>query len=79
MPAELVELYEVLEWENAVADADGLDIPHPAIGVPPPNDPGVANSTPLVSRAGWGARAPRSITRRNLTMDTAHYGGPSPW
>ncbi|NIR41385.1 MAG: hypothetical protein GWN07_36575, partial [Actinobacteria bacterium] len=36
-------------------------------------------ATPLVSRAGWGAREPRSITRRDLSMNTAHYGGPSPW
>jgi hypothetical protein len=79
VPAELVVLYEVLEWENAVADADGDDIPHPTIGLPPPNAPGVERSTPFVSRAGWGAAAPLSVTRRDLTRNTAHYGGPSPW
>lgn len=79
VPADLVELYEVLEWENAVAHGEGRDLPHPAIGVPPGTDPGVANSTPLVSRSGWGAREPLYITPRDLTENTGHYGGPSPW
>lgn len=79
VPADLVQLYEVLEWENAVADRAGEPLPHPEVGVPPPIDPGTVNSTPLVSRAGWGARAPLSVTARNLTENTAHYGGPSPW
>ncbi len=35
--------------------------------------------TPLVSRAAAGLRPPRSVTRRDLTENTAHYGGPSPW
>lgn len=35
--------------------------------------------TPFHSRVDWGARPPRYVTRRTLTMDTAHYGGPSPW
>jgi hypothetical protein len=79
VPVGLVELYEVLEWENAVADRDGDDLPHPEIGLPPPNAPGVEHSTPLVSRADWGARKPKSVTRRDLHRNTAHYGGPSPW
>ncbi len=36
-------------------------------------------ATPLVTREEWGARPARSVTRRDLTMLTAHYGGPSPW
>jgi hypothetical protein len=86
VPADLVVLYEVLEWENAVAfeeavasDADVVELPHPEIGLHLGNDPGVERSTPFVSRAGWGARAPKSVTRRDLTRNTAHYGGPSPW
>jgi hypothetical protein len=79
VPADLIELYEVLEWENAVADGEGRDLPHPDIGVPPPNDSGTARSTPFVSRAGWGARAPKFVTTTDLTENTGHYGGPSPW
>lgn len=80
VPAELVELYEVLEWENAVADAAGDDLPHPEIGVPPANDPGVEQSTPFVTRAGWGARDPVCVsTSIKPEGDTLHYGGPSPW
>jgi hypothetical protein len=80
VPAELVELYEVLEWENAVAAQFGDALPHPEIGVPPPNDPGVEQSTPFVSRAGWGAR-PAVCVSTNIAPegDTLHYGGPSPW
>ena len=80
VPPELVELYEVLEWENAVAAGEGLELPHPDVGVPPPNTPGVERSTPFHSRADWGARPPRYTTRipspEGLTL---HYGGPSPW
>jgi hypothetical protein len=87
VPSDLVVLYEVLEWENAVAfeqsmasdDDDMAELPHPEIGLHLGKDPGVERSTPFVSRAGWGARAPKSVTRRDLTRNTAHYGGPSPW
>jgi hypothetical protein len=80
VPFELVELYEVLEWENAVADAEGAELPHPEIGLPPPHDPGVAQSSPFVSRAGWGARSPVCVST-NIRPEgtTLHYGGPSPW
>jgi hypothetical protein len=80
VPADLVELYEVLEWENAVAAQYGDALPHPQIGVPPPFDPGVERSTPFVTRAGWGARPPECVSR-NISPEgtTLHYGGPSPW
>jgi hypothetical protein len=37
-------------------------------------------STPFVTRAEWGAKAPTSVSR-NVTARhlTAHYAGPSPW
>jgi hypothetical protein len=80
VPTHLVELYEVLEWDNAVAHAEGRELPHPDIGLPPPNDPGVERSTPFHSRAAWGARPPRSRTSiRSPEGTTLHYGGPSPW
>lgn len=80
VPPDLVELYEVMEWENAVAAGEDRDLPHPDIGVPPPNTPGVERSTPFHSRADWGARPPRSRTAiRNPEGCTCHYGGPSPW
>ena len=80
VPSDLVELYEVLEWDNAVADSEGRDLPHPDIGVPPPNTPGVVASAPFHSRADWGARPPRSISHNvRAEGNTAHYGGPSPW
>ena len=70
----------MLEWENAVAAGEGLELPHPDVGVPPPNTPGVERSTPFHSRADWGARPPRYTTPiprpEGLTL---HYGGPSPW
>jgi hypothetical protein len=80
VPYELIELHGVLEWENAVADADGRPLPHPSVGVPPPNTPGVERSTPFHSRADWGARPPKSVTAiPRPEGDTVHYGGPSPW
>lgn len=77
---ELVQLREVMEWRNAEADAAGDPLPHPEVGVPPPTDPGERGSTPLVSRAGWGARAPvcRSTNIRPEGI-TVHWNGPSPW
>ncbi|MGH8950152.1 MAG: hypothetical protein ACRDX9_01895 [Acidimicrobiia bacterium] len=80
VPADLVELYEVMEWENAVADSEDHELPHPAIGVPPPPDPGVEGSSPFVSRAGWGGRTPTCHpTNFRLEALTIHYSGPSPW
>ncbi|MGH7342806.1 MAG: hypothetical protein ACREKH_20165 [Candidatus Rokuibacteriota bacterium] len=77
---ELVQLHEVMEWENAEADAAGLPLPHTAVGVPPPPDPGVRGSSPFVSRAGWGARTPTCHpTNFRLEGLTIHYSGPSPW
>jgi peptidoglycan hydrolase-like protein with peptidoglycan-binding domain len=80
IPPVLIELHEVMEWENAVADSAGVELPHPEVGMPPPNDPGEEHSSPLVSRAGWGARPwvcrPTNITPEGITV---HYGGPSPW
>lgn len=80
VPADLVDLYGVLEWENAIAAGEGRELPHPSIGVPPPNTPGVIRSAPFHSRADWGARPPRYVTRLTTAEgDTVHYGGPSPW
>ncbi len=77
---ELVQLHEVLEWENVEADAVGQALPHPDIGVPPPNVPGVEGSSPFVSRAGWGGRTPTCHpTNFSLEGLTLHYSGPSPW
>lgn len=80
VPADLVELYEVMEWENAVAANEGHDLPHPDVDVPPPNTPGVEQSTPFHSRADWGARPPVCLsTNINPEGSTLHWGGPSPW
>lgn len=77
---ELVELHEVMEWQNAEAFTRGEPLPHPDIGVPPPPDPGEPGSSPLVSRAGWGARdpvcRPTNIEPEGITI---HWSGPSPW
>ncbi|MGH9248619.1 MAG: hypothetical protein ACRD0W_03755 [Acidimicrobiales bacterium] len=80
VPTELVELYEVLEWENAVADSEGRELPHPQMGVPPPPDPGVRHSSPFVSKAAAGLR-PATCISNNFRLEglTIHYSGPSPW
>lgn len=73
IPESLVELHEVIEWEQALA------APFPvradwgarfAAGV----------ITGFVTRSGWGARAPVCFST-NIRPEgiTVHYGGPSPW
>jgi hypothetical protein len=79
VPADVLELHEIFEWENAVAVAEGRDLLHPQVGVPS-STPGVERSTPFHTRADWGARPPKSRTAiPDPEGDTVHYGGPSPW
>lgn len=69
----LIELYEVLEWERAVA---GLQTPASIAEVAA----GLVYGSPFHSRFDWGAR-PRVCSSTNIRPEgiTAHYGGPSPW
>ena len=67
VPAELVELFEVLEWEAAVA----------AQAAPAAEPEARAAESFIVSRGEWGARAPRSVTAlHNPPGVTFHYVGP---
>lgn len=66
VPADLIELFEVLEWEEAVKSKRG-----PIVNV------GRSGPGSYVSRAGWGARAPRGRTSLNNPQGcTFHYEGP---
>lgn len=71
VPADLIELYEVLEWNGEIEG-------------PPRTAPGPLGSAPsgithFVSRAAWGARPPKrnppSIVR-SAEGNTLHYEGP---
>lgn len=68
VPGDLLELYEVLEWEAALEGR-----PVDARFVNPFADPGT-----VVSRAGWGARPPSGVTRLTDPQGTTwHYEGPT--
>jgi len=79
VPGQLVELYEVLEWEAAQAAATDAN---PPASIAPPLDvaAGLVFGTPFHGRADWGARA-RVCSSTNIRPEgvTVHYGGPSPW
>jgi hypothetical protein len=74
VPADLLELYEVLEWNLAVAAAPfkrfDLDAPATAAGDPTPGT--------IVSRAEAGLRPPKNTPTKLTDPDgsTAHYEGP---
>lgn len=71
VPPELLELYEVLEWE--IATKGGIR--------PPPNvvsrAPRGSTATPIITRSQWGARPSRGTSRLTAPSgSTAHYEGP---
>jgi hypothetical protein len=73
VPAELLELYEVLEWAGEIQPAE-----EPLLLI----TPSTATQAPVarfVSRAAWGARRPKygySSIRETAQGNTAHYEGP---
>lgn len=67
VPADLIELYEVLEWQGVIVAPRLRSSRALAAG-----EPGS-----FVSRAGWGARTPRGRTSLNNPQGvTFHYEGP---
>ncbi len=76
IPADLVELHEVMEWQAALAG----ELPSALRPAAPLAAAGLVYGTPFHSRADWGAR-PRECSSTNIRPEglTVHYGGPSPW
>lgn len=69
VPGDLLALYEVLEWQAALESTRGRPQAQATEAAPVPGT--------FVSRAGWGARPSRGVTRLdNPSGVTYHWEGP---
>jgi hypothetical protein len=85
VPADLLELYEVLEWQAAADErrvSSGQLGEDPGADHEPPARPrrraAAALPTNFVSRSAWGARQPTGVTKlRSPRGNTLHWEGPT--